>query len=51
MMNCIAYRDPRRELFKTLKRKTNLFLDSVAPSSSCNVDKYETSRENAKNCG
>ena len=33
-MNCIAYRDPRRELFKTLKKETNLFLDSMTPSSA-----------------
>ena len=33
-MNCIAYRDPRRELFKTLKMETNLFLDSMTPSSA-----------------
>ena len=33
-MNCIAYRDPRRELFNTLKKETNLFLDSVTPSSA-----------------
>ena len=32
-MNCIAYRDPRRELFDTLKKETNLFLDSMTPSS------------------
>ena len=31
-MNCIAYRDPRRELFNTLK--TNLILDSMTPSSA-----------------
>ena len=34
MMNCIAYRDPRRELFNTLKKETNLFLDSMNPSSA-----------------
>ena len=28
-MNCIAYRDPRRELFNT-----NLILDSMTPSSA-----------------
>ena len=33
-MNCIAYRDPRRELFNTLKKETNLILDSMAPSSA-----------------
>ena len=33
-MNCIAYRDPRRELFRTLKKETNLFLDSMTPSSA-----------------
>ena len=32
-MNCIAYRDPRRELFNTLKKESNLFLDSMTPSS------------------
>ena len=49
-MNCIAYRDPRRELFNTLKKETNLILDSMSPSYA-NVDKYEARRENAKNCG
>ena len=34
MKNCIAYRDPRGELFNTLKKETNLFLDSVTPSSA-----------------
>ena len=34
LMNCIAYRDPRRELFNTLKKETNLFLDYVTPSSA-----------------
>ena len=34
LMNCIAYRDPRRELFNTLKKETNLFLDSMTPSSA-----------------
>ena len=33
-MNCIAYRDPRRELFNTLKKETNVFLDSMTPSST-----------------
>ena len=33
-MNCIAYRDPRRELFNTIKKKTNIFLDSMSPSSA-----------------
>ena len=33
-MNCIAHRDSRRELFNTLKKKTNLFLDSMSPSSA-----------------
>ena len=33
-MNCIAYRDPRRELFDTLKKEINLFLDSMTPSSA-----------------
>ena len=33
-MNCIAYRDPRRELFNTLKNETNLFLDSMTLSSA-----------------
>ena len=31
-MYCIAYRDPRRELFNTLKKETNLILDSMTPS-------------------
>ena len=34
LMNCIAYRDPRRELFNTLKKETNLILDSMTPSSA-----------------
>ena len=34
LMNCIAYRDPRRELFNKLKKETNLFLDSMTPSSA-----------------
>ena len=34
LMNCIAYRDPRRELFNTLKNETNLILDSMTPSSA-----------------
>ena len=51
-MYCLAYRDPRRELFTTLKKETNLILDSMTPSSDfINVDKYEARRENAKNCG
>ena len=33
-MNYIAYRDPRRELFNTLKQETNLILDSMTPSST-----------------
>ena len=33
-MNCIAYRDPRKELFNTLKKETNLFLGSMTPSSA-----------------
>ena len=33
-MNCIAYRDPSRELFNTLKKETNIFLDSMTPSSA-----------------
>ena len=33
-MNCIAYRDPRRELFNMLKKETNFFLDSMTPSSA-----------------
>ena len=33
-MNCTAYRDPRRELFNTLKKETNLFLGSMTPSSA-----------------
>ena len=43
-MNCIADRDPRRELFNALKKETYLILDSMTPSS-------EARRENAKNCG
>ena len=33
-MYCLAYRDPRRELFNTLKKETNLILDSMTPSSA-----------------
>ena len=33
-MNCIAHRDPRRELINTLKKETNLILDSMTPSSA-----------------
>ena len=33
-MNCIAHRDPRRELFNTLKKETNLILDSMMTPSS-----------------
>ena len=33
-MNCLAHRDPRRELFNTLKKETNLFLGSMTPSSA-----------------
>ena len=33
-MNCIAYRDLRRELFNTLEKETNLILDSMTPSSA-----------------
>ena len=33
-MNCITYRDPRRELFNTLKKETNLIFDSMTPSSA-----------------
>ena len=34
-MNCIiAYRDLGRELFNMLKKETNLFLDSMTPSSA-----------------
>ena len=33
-MNYIAYRDPRRELFNTLKKETNLFLDFMTASSA-----------------
>ena len=51
-MNCIPYRDLRRDLFNTLKKETNLFLE-LYDSKLCfyNVDKYEARRENAKNCG
>ena len=34
LMNCIAHRDPRRELINTLKKETNLILDSMTPSSA-----------------
>ena len=34
LMNCIAYRDPGRELFNMLKKETNIFLDSMTPSSA-----------------
>ena len=34
LMNCIAYRDPGRELFNMLKKETNFFLDSMNPSSA-----------------
>ena len=34
MKNCIAYRDLRGELFNTLKKETNPFLDSMTPSSA-----------------
>ena len=30
LMNCIVYRDPRRELFNKLNKETNLFLDSMS---------------------
>ena len=30
----IENRDPRRELFNTLKKETNLFFDSMTPSSA-----------------
>ena len=33
-MNCIAYWDPRRDLFNELNTETNLFLDSMNPSSA-----------------
>ena len=33
-MNCVAYRDPRRELFNTLKKETNRILDSMTPRSA-----------------
>ena len=33
-MNCIAYRDPRRELFNMLKTETNLFLDTTMTPST-----------------
>ena len=51
LMNCIAYRDPSRELFNTPKKETTLILDSDSKLCLCNVDKYEARRENAKNCG
>ena len=34
LMNCIAYRDPRRQLFNKLKKETDLILDSMTPSSA-----------------
>ena len=34
LMNCIAHRDPRRELFNTLKKETNLILDSMTSNSA-----------------
>lgn len=34
LMNCIAYRDPRGELFNMLKPETNLFLDSTMTPST-----------------
>ena len=33
-MNCIAYRDPRGELFSMLKPETNRFLDSTMTPST-----------------
>ena len=33
-MNCIAHRDPRRVLLNTLKKETNVILDSMTPSSA-----------------
>ena len=33
-MNCIAYRDPRGELFSMLKPETNLFFDSTMTPST-----------------
>ena len=50
-MNCIAYRDPRRDLFNELKTETNLSLDYESKHSFCKVDKYEARRKNAKNGG
>lgn len=34
LMNCIAYGDPRRELFNTLKEATKLYLDSDSKTSA-----------------
>ena len=34
LMYCITCRYSRRELFNTLKKETNLFLDSMTPSSA-----------------
>ena len=34
LMNCIAYWDPRRDLFNELNTETNLFLDSMNPSTA-----------------
>ena len=47
LMNCIAHRDPRRELVNTLKKETSLFLDSMTPSSAF---ASLIRSENAKNC-
>ena len=33
-MNCITYWDPRRDLFNELNTETNLFLDSMNPSTA-----------------
>ena len=49
-MNCIAYRDPRRELFNKLKKETNLILDSMTPSSAFTtlISMKQGETENAK---
>ena len=33
-MNCIPYRDPRKELFNKPTTEINLFLDSMTPSTA-----------------
>ena len=51
-MNYIAYRDPRRELFDTLKNETNLILDSMTPSSAfATLISMKQGEKTQKNCG